>query len=257
MKLFSRTYGSGPPLLILHGLLGSGGNWHTLASRTFAPFFTVFAVDLRNHGKSPHDDEFSFGAMVRDLVDFIDEIANGQIGVIGHSLGGKVAMRLALDHPDRIDRLVSVDIAPRAYPDGHTPIFQALKKLDLASFGDRRAIDRALATDIPDAAVRGFLLQNVIRNGDSFSWRMNLRAIEEGYPKILEAVTSSRPFMGPTLFIRGGDSNYVRSGDESSIRKLFPAARIETIKNAGHWVHADQPAEFADRVLSFLTENSV
>jgi len=252
MKLFSRTYGSGPPLLILHGLLGSGGNWHTLASRAFASFFTVYAIDLRNHGKSPHDDEFTFGAMVRDLVEFVDLIANGPVGVIGHSLGGKVAMHLALDHPDRVDRLVSVDIAPHAYPDGHTELFKALRKLDLASFGDRRAIDRALAADIQDAAVRGFLLQNVIRNGDSFSWRMNLQAIEEGYPQILEAVTSATPFTGPTLFIRGGDSEYVQKSDESSIRELFPEARIETIENAGHWVHADQPGEFANHVLTFL-----
>ena len=255
MDLAFKAYGdAGPPLVILHGLLGSGGNWHTLSRRAFAPHFRVFTVDLRNHGRSPHSDRFDYPAMVEDLVAFFDAHGLGAAHVLGHSMGGKVAMHIALEHPDRVDRLVVVDIAPKAYPARHLKLLDALRALDPTAYDSRNAIDQALATDVPDRAVRQFLLKNLGYDTErkQYAWQMNLDAIHARYAAVNTAIDPGPPFAGPALFVRGSRSDYVADDDLPDIRALFPQARLVTIDGAGHWVHAEQPDALAEAVLDFL-----
>lgn len=255
MKLYFRSYGSGHPLIILHGLLGSGGNWHTLSSRWFGQHFTVYAVDQRNHGRSPHSPEFDYEAMVADLVEFMKDQGLASAHVLGHSMGGKTAMHLALAHPERVDRLVVADMAPRAYPPSHDMIFDALHSIDPAKYGSRQEIDRALAQKIRDTGTRQFLLKNLAHDPASggYTWQMDLEAIYNGYDRLNEPIASDHTFDKPALFIRGERSDYVRDEDISGIKWLFPEAEVVTIPDAGHWVHADAPEPFAKAVLAFLT----
>lgn len=255
MKLYFRSYGSGDPLIVLHGLLGSGGNWHTLSSRWFGQHFTVYAVDQRNHGRSPHSPEFSYELMVADLLEFMDEHGLASAHVLGHSMGGKTAMHFALSHPDRVDRLVVADMAPRAYPPDQDVIFDALRSIDLSTYGSRQEIDRTLGQKIRDTGTRQFLMKNLAHDAGSgvYTWQMNLEGIYNGYDRLNEPVTSDMTFDKPTLFVRGERSNYVRDEDIPAIRWLFPEAEVVTIPDAGHWVHAEAPEAFAGAVLTFLT----
>lgn len=253
MQLAYQRYGDGPPLIILHGLLGSGDNWQTLSRTAFAEYFTVFTVDLRNHGRSPHSEIFSYPAMVEDLTEFMDTHGLAAAHVIGHSMGGKAAMHLALAHPERVRRLVVVDIAPKTYPPQHTPIFDALRGLDLAAYGSRTEIDAALAEALPDKPVRSFLLKNLQRDAEGrYSWQINLDGIYHNYPHLNGGVQADGTFEGPTLFVRGGASPYVADADLEVIRRFFPHATLATIDGAGHWVHAENPQEFAEATLAFL-----
>ncbi|HET6567594.1 MAG TPA: alpha/beta fold hydrolase [Rhodothermales bacterium] len=255
MKLYFRSYGSGHPLIVLHGLLGSGGNWHTLSSRWFGQHFAVYAVDQRNHGRSPHSPESDYEAMVSDLLEFMGDHGLASAHVLGHSMGGKTAMHLALSHPERVDRLVVADMAPRAYPPSHDVIFDALQSIDLSKYGSRQEIERTLAQKIPDVGTRQFLMKNLTHEAESggYAWQLNLEAIYNGYDRLNEPVTSDKTFDKPALFIRGERSDYVRDSDIPGIKWLFPEAEFVTIPKAGHWVHADAPEAFASAVLQFLT----
>ncbi len=256
MQLYYRTYGEGHPLIVLHGLLGSGGNWHTISSRWFGQHFKVYAVDLRNHGRSPHSDEFSYEVMVEDLRDFMDEHGLASAHVLGHSMGGKTAMLFALTYPDRVDRLVVADMAPRAYPPTHNDIFDALRSIDTSQYGSRRDIEDAIARKITAPEVRQFLMKNLShdRERGKYVWQMNLEGLYRNYDRLSEPIEAENPFEGPTLFIRGERSNYIRDEDIPGIKWLFPEAEIITIPHAGHWVHADAPQAFAELVLEFLTK---
>jgi pimeloyl-ACP methyl ester carboxylesterase len=188
------------------------------------------------------------------LGNFFDAHNLAWAAVIGHSLGGKVAMQFALTHPGKVQKLVVVDMAPRIYPPVHEQIFASLLALDLKTFQTRQEIEAALEPVIPSLVVRRFLLKNVGRNSDGgLHWKMNLRGLEENYSRLGEALTAAAPFEKPALFVRGGKSDYVRDEDELLIRGLFPNAEIKTIAQAGHWVHGDAPDEFAGCVLNFLT----
>ena len=257
MELYYKEYGSGPPLVILHGLLGSGGNWHTLASRAFGEHFTVYAVDQRNHGRSPHTDEMSYEAMAADLAAFLDAQSIGQTHLIGHSMGGKTAMHFALAYPERVDRLVVVDMAPRAYEPGHTTILDALSAVDPSAYASRREVDDALARKIASPAVRQFLLKNLGLDADErrYYWQMNLDGIVRSYDALNEAVPPGRTFDGPARFVRGSASGYVTDDDLGAIRALFPQSDVVTL-DAGHWVHADAPEDFARVVTEFLEEGA-
>jgi esterase len=254
MELYYKQHGEGPPLIILHGLLGASGNWHTLSSSVFGQHFTVYAVDQRNHGRSPHSDAFDYPSMVGDLEAFMDARGLDAAHVLGHSMGGKTAMHFALTHPDRVDRLVVVDIAPKPYPARHAVIFDALRSLDLAAYDARSAIDEALAERIASAPIRQFLLKNLSYDSDTsrYGWQMNLEGIYRGYDRINEGIAPGRTFDGPTLFVRGGASDYVEDGDAALIQQLFPRAEIVSVAGAGHWVHAEAPDAFARVVLDFL-----
>ena len=254
MELFFKHYGDdGPPLVILHGLLGASGNWHTLSSRAFAPHFSVYAVDQRNHGRSPHADAFDYPTMADDLAHFMDRHDLAAAHLLGHSMGGKTAMHFALAHPDRVRRLIVVDIAPKRYPARHAEIIDALRATDPAAFASRQEIDAALARHIPSLPIRQFLLKNLEHDGQGgYSWKMNLDAIHRHYDRINVGLEAEGTFDGPTRFIRGGASDYVDEGDLPRIRRHFPQAELVTIPKAGHWVHAEAPQPFAEAVLDFL-----
>ncbi len=252
MELYFREFGQGPPIVILHGLLGFFDNWQTIA-RALADNYWVITPDLRNHGRSPHADTHTYGEMSQDVLSLLDQLGIPSATLMGHSMGGKVAMQLALDHPERIDRLVVIDMAPTAASGGHETIFHALLHLDLQHLRTREEADARLKEHIPDTAVRQFLLKNLTRHSDgSFAWKMNLPVLWKYYSDILSAVNGV-PFAKPALFVRGGNSNYIRPDDEAVIRQLFPRAQIETIVGAGHWVHADKPQELLALLRSFLT----
>jgi pimeloyl-ACP methyl ester carboxylesterase len=258
MELFYNQYGEeGPPLIILHGLLGAHGNWHTLSRTRFSDEATVYALDQRNHGRSPHADRMDYTAMAADAREFIDRHGLDDVILLGHSMGGKTAMQTALSYPDVVDRLIVADMAPKAYEARHEPLLNALARIDPSTYEDRDAIDAALAEDVPSRPIRQFLLKNLDYDGERYTWRMNLDAIRKHYDNMNAALPPDETFEGPTLFIRGGQSDYVDEDDLPDIRTRFPAARLVTIDGAGHWVHADAPTPFADAVLQFLPEESV
>jgi esterase len=258
MQLYFKEPGqaSGPPLILLHGLFGSSDNWLGVAPKLGEILDTrVFALDLRNHGHSPHSDEMDYALMAGDVAEFLDAHKMERANVLGHSLGGKVAMQLALTHPARVQKLIIVDMAPRAYSPEHRPTFEALLALDLKPFHSRREIEDALAPGIPDLTLRRFLLKNLAhepQDARAFKWRIPLSAIFANYPKLCAPIAPLTPFPGPALFLHGGQSPYVSDADLPMIRQLFPQATIETIPAARHWVHADAPDDFVRHVSAFL-----
>jgi pimeloyl-ACP methyl ester carboxylesterase len=255
MQLHFKKSGQGRAVILLHGLFGSADNWHHIALR-LAESFQVFAVDQRNHGQSPHSDEMNFPLMAADLEKFFTAQKIESAFVVGHSMGGKTAMRFALNFPQRVEKLVVADMAPRAYPPVYAQTIAAQLALDLPSFQTRQQIEDALAPEIPNLVLRRFLLKNLRRNADGkFFWKINLRGIGENYSQLGELVSGSVPFAKPTLFIRGSESNYILAEDEPLVRQLFPQSEIKTIAEAGHWLHADRPEEFLRLVTEFLAGN--
>ncbi|NND73043.1 MAG: alpha/beta fold hydrolase [Rhodothermales bacterium] len=256
MNLYFKEYGEGQPLLILHGLLGSSGNWHTLSRNVFAKHFRVFTLDLRNHGQSPHSEAMSYENMAQDVRKFAATHELEKFNLLGHSMGGKVAMHMATTSPDLIDNLVVVDIARRAYSEHHKYIFDALMHLDLSSVTSRADADSKLSADISSVPVRQFLLKNLAYDAENgYTWRLNLDNIWNAYSHISDALDQGA-FDGKTLFVRGGASDYILESDEPEIRLHFPNSEIRTIEGAGHWVHSEAPDRFADVVLEFLTRDS-
>jgi esterase len=254
MRLHYREQGQGPPLIILHGLFGSLDNWAFISQR-LSEDFCVLAVDLRNHGQSPHAPEMNYAAMAEDVRNFMEERQLSSTYLMGHSMGGKTAMQLALEHPELVDRLIVVDIAPRAYRPVHDPIFEALLALNLRDFPTRAEVEEALTAKIPDLATRRFLLKGLARNPEgSFQWKFNLHSLRANYASLNMASKSDRPFHHPTLFIRGENSDYIRDQDLSDIQRLFPLSEVVTIPGASHWVHAETPEIFLENVKQFLNE---
>ncbi len=258
MDLFYRRYGDGEPLLILHGLFGAGGNWHTLSSRRFGAQHATYVVDLRNHGASPHADRFDYESMADDVAGFVAGHGLGRVHVLGHSMGGKVAMFLALRAPEIVDRLVVVDMSPVASNGGHETIIAALKSVDMGRVKTRTDADAYLATaGVASPAVRQFLLKNLTRTpAGRFDWKMNLESISNNYHNVLAEVPNEQ-FGGSALFVGGSESDYLGESDWPAISARFPAARLVEIAGAGHWVHADKPRELADEVLGFLGERAI
>jgi esterase len=253
MQLHFERSGTGPPLIILHGLFGSLDNWRTLG-KTFSQSFTVFAIDQRNHGRSPHSSVLTYQAMAEDVKQFLQQHNLSSAHLLGHSMGGKTAMQFAVTYPDRVNKLVVVDIAPKAYPPGHDDIFAALYALDVKTLRSRQEADAQLAQTIPESAVRQFLLKNLERDpSGSFRWRINLDGIYNNYAAILQGIESYHQFDKPTLFIRGGHSQYIRDEDIPAINNLFPQAQTITVPHVGHWVHAEAPQAFGKIVLDFLS----
>ncbi|MCB0521864.1 MAG: alpha/beta fold hydrolase [Saprospiraceae bacterium] len=253
MELNYKTFGQGDPVIILHGLFGTLDNWQTIA-RKLAEHYSVYILDQRNHGRSPHSETHDYPSMAEDLRQFMEShwMYDGA-HVIGHSMGGKTAMQFALDHPDLVKKLVVVDIAPKAYNGGHHEIFDALFSMDLDKIADRSEADSLLAEKIKEPDVRLFLMKNLSRKKEGgYEFKMSLPALYKHYDNILAAVSGEHPFEGPSLFIRGGRSRHMEDGDEVLIKKLFPQAIIETVAGAGHWVHAEKPEELLKLVGKFL-----
>lgn len=239
-------------MVILHGLFGSSDNWLTQA-KLFADKYRVYAVDLRNHGQSPHDEEFTYAAMVEDLRQFFEEEKLSDVILIGHSMGGKAAMNFALASPENIAQLVIVDIAPRFYDLEHYVIADGLAAIPIESISSRNDADDVLKEFVSDSGTRQFLLKNLQRKPDGgFSWKINLPVIRKQLSNIGVDIQFEGKFEKPTLFIRGQRSSYVLDSDLQRIRALFPQAKVETM-DTGHWVQAEKPGEFVDLVIQWST----
>ena len=248
--------GQGRPLVILHGLFGTLDNWQSLARRWATEAgLRVVSVDLRNHGRSFHSSEHSYTLMAQDVLALFDHLQLGSdTTLMGHSMGGKVAMRLALDHPERLAKLIVVDIAPRFSDMAHQDdILAGLHAVDFTTLANRQEADAALARHISNVGTRQFLLKNLYRKEDnSFAWRINLATLAAALPAIGEATESITPFLKPALFIRGGQSNYITAEDKlHGIPALFPNSQVATVVDAGHWVHAEKPDEVFGLVRDF------
>ncbi|MEM0922059.1 MAG: alpha/beta fold hydrolase [Pseudomonadota bacterium] len=244
-----------PPLLIAHGLYGSGRNFNSLG-KSLATNRRVVMVDMRNHGASPWDAEMTYPAMAADLASAARDLCGGQATVLGHSMGGKAAMALALSQPDLVAGLIVADIAPVAYDHGHEAYIDAMQAVDLSAITRRSDADPMLAAAIPEKMLRAFLLQNLIVEGGVARWRLNLDALKRSLPTLLDwpAAWPHDGYDGPTLFLHGGASDYVTEDMRPSIRGLFPRAEFETLAGAGHWLHAEQPQDFLAAVARFLTD---
>lgn len=245
--------GAGPPLVVLHGLFGAKRNWASIA-KALAPRHRVLTVDLRNHGASPWDPVHDYPALAGDVARFIRTHVGGPAAVLGHSMGGKAAMVLALEEPDLVKRLIVVDIPPAPSRTTLNDALQAMKNVPLATCTRRTEADAALAESIPDPAVRAFLVQNVTTGPHGLAWAVNLEALERAFPAIVgfPDLAAGRTFPGPTLFVVGERSEYVRAEHHAVIGRLFPAATIEVVAGAGHWVHAEAPDAFLGVVSVFL-----
>lgn len=255
IRLYAKVQnpGSGkPPLLLLHGLFGSWENLGTLA-RGLAEAFEVHALDLRNHGRSPHTESMSYPLMALDVLAYMAEQGLTQVYLLGHSMGGKTAMQVALAEPGKILGVVVLDIAPVTYPPGHVNILEGLRTLPLNEISSRQEADLHLKPFVPELPVRSFLLKNLIKVGEQgFAWRMNLRAIDQHYNEIRVGVTSETPYEGAVLFIKGGQSDYIERLHQTQITRLFPAADLRVVPQTGHWLHAEKPDTVLQVCLRFL-----
>lgn len=251
MKLFFRELGDGPPIIILHGLFGSSDNWLTQA-KLLGDQYKIYSVDQRNHGQSPHSEDFDYQSMVNDLKEFIDEHQIREPAIIGHSMGGKAAMNFALAHADLLFKLIVVDMAPRPYNLEHYTIVEGLNAIPIDSLSSRNEADEILSGHVSEPDVRQFLLKNLQRKSTGgFSWKINLPVISDKLANIGADLQYPGKFTKPTLFIRGGKSKYIRDEDWEKIVQIFPGAQLETM-DTGHWVQAEKPQEFAEKVLRWL-----
>ena len=246
------TFGehSGVPVLIVHGLFGSGRNWGVIARR-LAETRPLIAVDMRNHGDSPRFPTQGYADMAGDLAEVI-AAHGGRADVLGHSMGGKAAMVLALTHPERVRRLIVADIAPVAYGHSQSHHIAAMRALDLTGLRARSEADRRLAETVPDAALRAFFLQSLDLKSDPPRWKLNLDVLEAEMPRIVGWPEITGRYDGPALFLSGALSDYVRPEHRATISALFPRARLARIPGAGHWLHADKPREFEAAIQTWL-----
>jgi esterase len=257
MQLYVRRLGKGYPLIILHGLYGSGDNWLTIANK-LSGISEIYLVDQRNHGRSPHSDQHNYQVLADDLLEMLDEYDLNRAVVLGHSMGGQAAMWFAIQHPSRISSLIVADISPVSYPDNttntshsafHKIILEAMRAVDFTGNKSLGDIDRQLEIRLPDKQLRQFLLKNIDkRPGTGYYWKLNIDALLGNLNNLSAGLESfiaegRKLDQFPVLFIRGERSGYIRDPDVVMIHQLFPDAQIVTIKNAGHWLHAEQPAE--------------
>lgn len=247
----AETAGQTPPLLIVHGLFGSARNWGVIARRMAADR-DVYAVDMRNHGESPQQAHHGYPEMAADLAEVIRSFG-GRFDVMGHSMGGKAAMVLALSTPELVDRLIVADIAPVAYSHDNTHHIAAMRALDLTGLTARSEADKRLASSVDEASLRAFFLQSLDLKSDPPRWRLNLDVLEAEMPKIVGWPEVSGQFDGPTLFLTGSESAYVLPEYRPAIKALFPNARFAKIPGTGHWLHAEKPREFEQTLRVFLT----
>lgn len=256
MKLFYRHYGQGKPLIILHGLLGLSDNWVSFA-RQMADKYSIYILDQRNHGQSPHSKTFNYYALVDDLREFILDHQIEKPIILGHSMGGKVAAMFALEYADLCRSVIVVDISLRNYERRyyHINLIETMLSIDLSSVSTRHEVENILSQKISEPEIRLFLLKNLYRRSrNDFAWRPDLESLSENIDELMAGVAAGRVFKKPALFIRGGKSNYVRYNDYDQIYRSFPDATIKTIDNAGHWVHTDAPEEFYENTTGFLAK---
>lgn len=260
VQLHHRITGQGEPLILLHGLFGSLENLGVIA-RGLEDSWQIHALDQRNHGKSPHTDTMTYPQMAEDVLAYMAAQGIGKARVLGHSMGGKVAMQMALTAPERIDRLIVADIAPVTYQPHHDQILEGLKAVDTGALKSRKDADQALSESVREAGVRQFLLKNLEpvpaeQRGDAggrYRWRINLPVIDRSYGELSAAPEGKGPFDGPVLFIKGADSAYIQSKHRDTIGGLFPHADLRIIEGTGHWLHAEKPDTFVALCRRFLS----
>ena len=251
MLLHYKEIGEGKPLVILHGLFGTSDNWQTHAKK-LGEYYCVILVDQRNHGHSPWSEDFTYEHLAEDLERLILHLGIDKFTLIGHSMGGKTAMYYSQKYPTRLEKMVIVDIGIKQYPMHHNEIIKGIKSLDLTTISSRSAAEQAMIPFVDSYGVRQFLLKNLywVEKG-KFAWRMNVDVLEREMEEILAPIPNIEVWT-PTLFLRGAMSNYILDEDWDAIEEIFPDATLETIENAGHWVHSEQPDEFIEKVLGFI-----
>jgi len=253
MLLHSNILGQGQPFLILHGFLGMSDNWKTLGTKFSEQGFEVHLIDQRNHGHSFHHQEFNYEVMVEDLKHYCDAHHLKSIFLLGHSMGGKTAMLFAAKYPELIFKLLVADISPRFYPVHHDAILEGLSSLDFSLIKSRGEADEQLSHYVSDFGTRQFLLKNLYwKHKGELALRVNLEVLKENVSEVGEALPTYLKFDKDTLFLRGDRSEYIALSDEDIIKRHFPKARIVTIKNAGHWLHAENPNDFFEETLNFI-----
>jgi pimeloyl-ACP methyl ester carboxylesterase len=252
MHLYYQSQGQGQPLIIIHGLFGSSDNWRSMA-KFFSKWFTVINVDLRNHGRSFHVDSQRFDDMANDIYQLCQQLGLSKVHLLGHSLGGKTAMKFTELYPDLVDKLIVVDVAPRQYQGEHTPMMDAMLALDFSNLSSRSDVDKALAEKIPDKAVRQFLMMNLMSENETFKWRINLPALKANYIQYMKPVCEEVTLEHHSLFIYGEQSDYVSALDRQDIETRFPNSRFQALPT-GHWVHAERPQQFKRCVEAFLND---
>jgi pimeloyl-ACP methyl ester carboxylesterase len=253
MILHSRIEGEGKPLLIIHGFLGMSDNWKSLGTLYTSEGYQVHMIDLRNHGKSFHSDEFNYTLMSNDVLEYCLHYNLSKVSIIGHSMGGKVAMLFATTHPEMVDQLIIADIGPKYYPPHHQEILAGLNAVDFSSRPDRTQVEEMLYPFIPDFGTRQFLMKNLFWAAPGqLAFRFNLPVFNAQIEVVGEALPQESHFNKPTLFIRGGNSNYILDNDMLEIKKIFPNATLITIPNVGHWLHAENPKLFFEETSTFL-----
>lgn len=251
--LHSQIIGEGTPFIILHGFLGMSDNWKTLGNQFAGDGYQVHLVDQRNHGRSFHSDDFSYALMAEDLKNYCEHHSLSEIILLGHSMGGKVAMLFAVTYPDMVSKLLVADIGPRAYPSHHQDILKALSLLDFSKIKKRSEADALLSDYIKDLGTRQFLLKNLYwKHKGELGLRVNLPVLTKNIEAIGEALPEGTIFEKATLFLKGSKSEYIIISDEFLIIKHFPNAKIMNVSNAGHWLHSENPKEFYQFVTNFL-----
>jgi len=252
--LHYKRHGQGEPVIVLHGLFGMLDNWQSF-TKALEDKFDFILVDQRNHGRSFHAPEMDYSSMAEDVVQLMDALGIEKAHVLGHSMGGKTAMQLAMEHSHRVSRLVVVDIGPQAYPAGHDKIFEALRSLPIEEVESRKEAREHLSHYISEDSIQLFLLKNLKRNSSGgYEWRMNLESIYENYESILSAIAIADPVEVPTLFVRGSRSPYLRDRDMETLRHNFLQVQFKTLE-AGHWVHAERPEDLQTVVTEFYEED--
>ena len=251
MILHTEITGQGQVIVLIHGLFGSYENLGVIA-RALAGQWQVVNLDMRNHGRSGWHDSMSYALMAEDVKDTLDHLGLEQVIVLGHSMGGKVAMEFALRYPERVNKLILADISPVQNRPRHLEILSALDGIDLNNLQSRQQADQQLALSINETGVRQFLLKSLYKEDEQFRWRFNIKALVVNYPQLLEAPQSKGPYTGPTLFIKGAESDYLLPEHQSLIQQLFPHSKAKIIMGTGHWLHAEKPVAFAKIVTDFL-----
>ncbi|SEL18326.1 Pimeloyl-ACP methyl ester carboxylesterase [Aquimarina amphilecti] len=253
MKLHANVFGEGTPLVILHGFLGMGDNWKTLAKKISEHGYQMHLIDQRNHGRSPHSDEFNYEILALDLLEYCKDRELNKIVLLGHSMGGKTAMLFAATYPDIIDKLIVADIGPKYYPLHHQDILDGLGSLDFEVLKSRGEVDKALELYVREVGVRMFLMKNLFwKEKGQLGLRINLESLIHNSSEIGVALPEKYIYSGDTLFLRGEKSNYIIEDDIVDIKRQFPQSKIKEISNSGHWLHAENPSEFLMTLLEFL-----
>lgn len=242
-----------PAVIILHGIFGTSDNWQTFG-KALSESYRVFLVDQRNHGQSPHSHQFDYSVMADDLKEFVEQHSSDRPVILGHSMGGKAAMFFAVRYPHLLSKLIVVDIAPKAYPIHHQKILDGLGAVTIDTIESRKEAENQMKPHVPEAGIRQFLLKNLKRTDAGFAWKLNVPVIRDSIDAVGEAVPSDTTFEQPSLFVRGAQSDYIKDEDRALIERIFPASQLVTIKDAGHWIHAEQPEPLLEIVMHFLSE---